>query len=158
MLAVASHAMFEDERAPEMQRGPTRSPHGRLKTPCGSCHTATSWSPIRAIPEFDHRTETRYPLRGMHVKVACQLCHTKLVFRDVGTRCADCHADIHRGQFGARCEDCHTVRGWQNGVQALREHSARFPLIGAHASVDCEACHTGAATGRYIGLATQCAS
>ncbi len=159
LLALASPAVSAGERKGDMQRGPTRNPHGpALKTPCGSCHTSTSWSPIRPIPEFDHNRETSFPLRGMHEKVACGLCHTKLVFSDVGTKCAECHADIHRRQFGAKCEDCHNVRGWQDGIKSTQEHSARFPLIGAHATVACDTCHVNAAVGRFVGLSTQCAS
>jgi hypothetical protein len=110
------------------------------------------------MPEFDHNRETRYPLRGLHEKVECRLCHTRLVFTDAGTKCADCHADIHRRQFGARCEECHTVKGWRVGLAALRTHSARFPLIGGHAAVDCEACHHGAAAARFTGLSIECAA
>jgi len=43
-------------------------------------------------------------------------------------------------------------------VQAIRNHQNRFPLIGAHAAVDCESCHKGAATGQFQGLSTQCYS
>src|SRR6478752_7515196 len=71
--------------------GGTHSPHGSLAVPCQNCHTASAWKPIRAVPEFDHN-QTRYPLRGMHEKVPCASCHTKMVFSNVGTKCADCHA------------------------------------------------------------------
>jgi hypothetical protein len=136
----------------------TRNPHGpALTIPCENCHTSLSWKPIRSIPEFEH-DKTRYPLRGMHEKVSCTACHVKLVFTNVGQKCADCHADIHRGQFGSNCESCHTVKGWTVTVQAIRDHQNRFPLIGAHAAVDCESCHTGAATGQFQGLSTQCYS
>ncbi len=94
----------------------------------------------------------------MHERVACTQCHVKLVFTNVGQRCSDCHADIHRGQFGTNCESCHTVKGWTVTVQAIRNHQNRFPLIGAHAAVDCESCHKGAATGQFQGLSTQCYS
>jgi len=94
----------------------------------------------------------------MHEKVQCMQCHVKLVFANVGQKCSDCHADIHRGQFGANCESCHTVKGWNVSVQAIRGHQNRFPLIGAHAAVDCESCHKGAATGQFQGLSTQCYS
>ena len=94
----------------------------------------------------------------MHEKVECTECHVKLVFTNVGTKCADCHADIHRRQFGANCEQCHTVQGWNVSVQAIQNHQNRFPLIGAHAAVDCDACHTGAAAGQFQGLSTQCYS
>ena len=135
----------------------TRNPHGALNIPCENCHTSLSWKPVRSIPEFDH-DKTSYPLRGMHENVQCTQCHVKLVFTNVGQKCSDCHADIHRGQFGANCESCHTVKGWKVSVTAIRDHQNRFPLIGAHAAVDCEACHKGAATGQFQGLSTQCYS
>ncbi len=91
----------------DAQRQPSRSPHGPLNIPCENCHTSTSWTPIRGIPEFNHDS-TRYPLRGMHEKVYCTECHLKPVFTDVGKNCADCHADIHRRQNGANCAECHT--------------------------------------------------
>jgi hypothetical protein len=94
----------------------------------------------------------------MHERVACTQCHVKLVFTNVGEKCSDCHADIHRAQFGSNCESCHTVKGWSVSVTAIREHQNRFPLIGAHAAVDCESCHKGAATGQFQGLSTQCYS
>ena len=141
-----------------MQRGPVRSPHGSLNIACGNCHTSLSWKPLRAVPEFNHNRETTYPLKGMHTKVECGQCHANMIFREASTRCADCHADIHRRQLGARCEDCHSVKGWAVKTQAVREHSARFPLMGAHAAVDCESCHKGAGVARYTGLSTACAS
>jgi hypothetical protein len=139
------------------QKPSTRNPHGALNIACENCHTSLSWKPIRSIPEFDH-DKTSYPLRGMHEKVQCTQCHVKLVFTNVGQKCSDCHADLHRGQFGANCESCHTVKGWKVSVTAIRDHQNRFPLIGAHAAVDCESCHKGAATGQFQGLSTQCYS
>ncbi len=94
----------------------------------------------------------------MHVSVDCRQCHTKLVFSDVGTKCADCHADIHRRQFGGKCEECHTVRGWQISLQSVKQHQNRFPLLGAHAAVECDSCHKGAASAQYTGLSTDCLS
>jgi hypothetical protein len=135
----------------------SRNPHGTIDIPCENCHTSTSWKPIRGVPEFNH-DKTRYPLRGMHEKVQCVQCHTKLVFTNVGSKCADCHADIHRRQFGANCEQCHTVNGWNVSVQAIQNHFNRFPLLGAHASLDCADCHKSAATGQFQGLSTQCYS
>jgi hypothetical protein len=135
----------------------TRSPHGNLTIPCQNCHTFTGWKPIRNVPEFDHN-QTKYPLRGMHQKVACRQCHTDLVFSNVGMKCADCHADIHRRQFGAACEQCHTVKGWRVGVSQIKAHQNRFPLIGAHATLQCDDCHKGAAVGQFQGLSTDCVS
>jgi hypothetical protein len=135
----------------------TRSPHGSLSVPCQNCHTLSGWKPIRAVPEFDHNT-TKYPLRGMHEGVACTQCHTKMVFSNVGTQCADCHADIHKRQMGANCEQCHSVKGWHVSIQQINQHLNRFPLIGAHAAVDCDSCHKGAAVGQFQGLSTMCFS
>ena len=135
----------------------TRSPHGPLNIPCQNCHTLSGWKPIRNVPEFDHN-QTRYPLRGMHQNVACTQCHIKPVFTNVSQRCADCHADIHQRQFGANCAQCHTVKGWQVAIQQIQQHQNRFPLLGAHAALECDSCHKGAATGQFQGLATQCYS
>jgi hypothetical protein len=125
--------------------------------PCQNCHTLSGWKPIRAVPEFDHNT-TKYPLRGMHEGVSCTQCHIKMVFTNVGKQCADCHADIHKGQMGANCEQCHNVKGWHVAVQQINQHLNRFPLIGAHATVDCDACHKSAAVGQFQGLSTACVS
>jgi predicted CXXCH cytochrome family protein len=133
------------------------NPHGPLSIPCQNCHTYTSWKPIRAIPEFNHDA-TGYPLRGMHQKVGCTQCHTSLVFKNVSSHCADCHADIHRRQFGANCESCHTVKGWNVSLDAIKNHQNRFPLVGAHAVVECDACHKNAAAGQFQGLSTACYS
>jgi hypothetical protein len=135
----------------------TRSPHGSLSIPCQNCHTLSGWKPIRSVPEFDHNT-TKYPLRGMHVGVSCTQCHTKPVFTNVGKLCADCHADIHKGQMGASCDQCHNVKGWHVALQQINQHLNRFPLIGAHATLDCDSCHTGAAVGQFQGLSTACYS
>jgi NMD protein affecting ribosome stability and mRNA decay len=135
----------------------TRSPHGNLNLPCQNCHTSLGWKPIRAVPEFDHN-RTSYPLRGMHQGVSCVGCHTKPVFSNVGTKCADCHADIHKRQLGANCESCHTVKGWMVSVKQIESHQNRFPLIGAHAAVECDACHKNAAVGQFTGLSTACYS
>jgi hypothetical protein len=139
------------------QRETTRSPHGPLAIPCENCHNAASWRPIRAVPEFDHN-KTKYPLRGMHEKVPCAQCHSKPVFTNVGKNCQDCHADIHQRKMGTDCAQCHTVQGWNIAVQQVKDHQNRFPLLGAHAAVQCEDCHKGAAVGQYQGLSTACNS
>ena len=135
----------------------THSPHGNLNIPCQNCHTTLGWRPIRALPEFDHN-QTRYPLRGMHTSVTCSQCHLKPVFSDVGKRCQDCHADIHKRQLGSNCEACHTVRGWQVAVKQIQQHNNRFPLTGAHAAVDCDSCHKGAANSKFQTMSTDCYS
>jgi len=135
----------------------TRNPHGPLPVSCEACHTASAWKPIRQHAEFDHNHQTVYPLKGMHAEVACQACHLNAVFKRTSQQCGVCHADLHRAQMGANCEQCHTVRGWTPAARvSSREHSNRFPLLGAHAVTQCESCHTGAANGVYVGLSTDC--
>ena len=137
----------------------TQSPHGRLDIRCENCHTAQGWTPIRAVPEFEHR-KTGFPLRGLHSKVPCQDCHTDLVFANVGKQCQDCHADIHRRKNGAQCELCHRDTGWEVSIHSINEHQDRFPLIGAHAAVDCYSCHKVGTVGplNRQGLSTECVS
>ena len=142
---------------PSIKAQTARNPHGPISIPCENCHTTTSFSPLRAQPEFDHN-RTQFPLRGMHQNVACNSCHVTRVFTEAGTQCATCHADFHRRQFGAQCENCHTVQGWRVATRSVEDHLNRFPLLGAHAAVACDACHRGAATGVYTGLSTQCVS
>ncbi|MEW5976803.1 MAG: hypothetical protein AB1898_13450 [Acidobacteriota bacterium] len=141
-------------QAPEAR---TRNPHGTLQFGCQDCHAAESWKPMRARPEFNHDRATRYPLRGLHAGVDCTSCHLSPVFKKVGSQCADCHADVHRRQFGADCAKCHSVKGWQI-TRVSTEHVNRFPLQGAHALADCEACHRGAAAGSFTGLSVACVS
>jgi hypothetical protein len=134
----------------------TANPHGPLKVACESCHTATAWKPARPHPDFDHNSQTKWPLMGMHEGVACSSCHVNRVFSNVSKECSSCHADIHRRQFGGNCQQCHTVKGWRVAVQQTREHNNRFPLIGAHSAAPCESCHKSAAAGQFKGLSTEC--
>ena len=152
LVVLSGGDLSADQTTP---RPTTRSPHGALNISCTDCHTFTAWKPLRNLMEFDHG-KTRYPLRGLHQGVSCTQCHVSLVFTNVGTRCSDCHADIHRRQFGSQCESCHSVQGWQVSLTSIRNHQNRFPLIGAHATVPCDACHKGAATSQFAGLSTEC--
>jgi len=137
----------------------SQNPHGSLKIACENCHTPTGWLPLRSPPDFDHN-KTAYPLRGMHTRVPCEECHVDPVFSNAGRNCQDCHADIHRRKNGAQCDLCHRVNGWQVSVHNINEHQDRFPLIGAHAVVDCYACHKVGTVGQFNrqGLSTECVS
>ncbi|HET7150459.1 MAG TPA: cytochrome c3 family protein [Candidatus Acidoferrum sp.] len=157
MLLFAWQPAYSNGPAALPQRQNSRSPHGALAIPCENCHTATAWRPIKAVPEFDHN-KTKYPLRGMHEKVQCTQCHVKPVFTDVSKNCRDCHTDVHQSKMGTNCADCHTVQGWNVAVQQVKDHQNRFPLLGAHAAVQCDDCHKSAAVGQFQGLSTACVS
>ncbi|RMI00124.1 MAG: cytochrome C [Calditrichaeota bacterium] len=122
---------------------------GRLGPNCESCHHTGSWR-MAEPAAFDH-DKTRYPLRGMHRRVACEKCHPpgKPLRGLKFARCMDCHSDYHRGQFARRasrgkCEECHTVAGFTPSTFTTKEHrETDFPLEGAHLAVPCFACHKG---------------
>lgn len=154
LVAIALVAALSAQAPSTVRR--TSNPHGPLKVACESCHTSNAWKPIRPQPEFDHNSQTKWPLLGLHEGVACSSCHVNRVFKNVSKACASCHADIHRRQFGANCQQCHTVKGWRVAVQQTREHNNRFPLLGAHSAAPCESCHKNAAVGQFQGLSTEC--
>jgi hypothetical protein len=124
----------------------------RLGPNCLQCHNYIQWKTIN-IGKFDHAL-TRYPLTGLHSKVACQQCHTPgsdrqprytgIAFRS----CIDCHHDPHRGGFSQTCQSCHNTGGWNtilaSGMNRTFDHSkTRFKLLGKHAEVECVRCHAG---------------
>ncbi len=132
---------------------------GQQEQDCEFCHTESAWQPQ---PGFKH-DDTEYPLRGKHTKVKCKGCHvldkdaephgfpapkaeTFLRFSPVEHRtCLDCHKDAHEGRFGQRCQSCHSVDGWhilRNVTTERQFHDkTKFPLKGAHLTVDCVTCH-----------------
>lgn len=130
---------------------------------CTSCHSSgiESWKKMARKLKFDH-SKTEYPLEGLHQKVACTDCHMPdSEKRRVTTfaplpfsECVDCHYDVHEGGFGNDCQSCHSVyRAW-NDLKTSKDpksskkltnfdHSkTKFPLIGYHQAVACEACHS----------------
>jgi hypothetical protein len=137
----------------------TQSPHGKLHMPCINCHTTADWNVIQEKIKFNH-AQTGFALRGRHTTVACRDCHADLNFANTPNKCQDCHADLHRRKNGAECELCHNSNGWQVSIHNINEHQDRFPLIGAHAVVDCYACHKVGTVGQFnrFGLSTECYS
>lgn len=118
----------------------------QLGEDCLSCHSMDGWQPVTG---FSH-ADSRFPLAGRHEEVDCEKCHATEA-DDAGEQfsryrplafaaCADCHADEHRGQFATQqCTACHTVDGFKPAT--IDHQRFRFPLLGRHASVECEACH-----------------
>jgi len=133
---------------------------------CGACHKdhfGPAFDAIHLDPAaFDH-AQTGYPLAGGHAAVECRSCHAPdyvtdaevrrvvgghdrldRTFLGLGTTCVTCHRkdDPHDNQFGTRgCEDCHTETDWKRPDRF--DHAAtRYPLRGAHTTVECRGCHT----------------
>ena len=134
----------------------TQSPHIGYKLNCNLCHTTSDWTVSIKHVQFDHDT-TDFPLTGAHTMVRCRSCHENLVFNQIGTSCHDCHTDFHQGRMGTDCAECHTAGNWENH-QKVRENHERllFPLVGAHAIVDCESCHKGDSRQQFANTSTEC--
>jgi len=126
---------------------------GRYGPKCQTCHNVEAWKRVR----FDHDKDTKFRLRGRHAKLTCAACHKGDVYKEeLSTECQACHRqdDVHKGQEGVKCQSCHNEQDWTGRV--FFEHDlTRFPLIGLHATVPCEACHLTAA---YKDAALECVS
>ncbi len=126
---------------------------------CEDCHTVKGYTPA-TFPLRRH-DQTRFPLTGAHVAVACFDCHQERKppdttspvpyhFEDI--RCVACHTDIHNGQFAERmkkvrsdgsevgCEACHTTKVWTD-IVGFDHAGTSFLLTGAHRAVPCVNCH-----------------
>jgi len=124
---------------------------GRYGVKCETCHDTTRWKDVT----FDH-SKTRFPLHGAHASVRCDACHTgELYAEKLGTDCVSCHRaqDPHKGQLGDKCERCHNDQDWQRNIN-FNHNKTKFPLVGAHATALCEACHVSK---KFTGAPTLCA-
>ena len=114
---------------------------------CGNCHTTAGWG----TRKFEHARETGFALLGRHAHIACAECHRSGNLNDpIPKDCAGCHKsdDHHASRFGPECGECHGTDLWR--VTAF-DHKQFFPLEGAHASLDCHACHTGIVKEQKLG-------
>jgi len=117
----------------------TKDKHaGKNGTDCAACHAATAWADV----SFDHGARSGFALTGRHKQLACQSCHAAGVAAAVPRACVGCHKgdDRHEGKLGTGCADCHQTTRWSD---TGFDHSAatRFALRGAHARLECAACH-----------------
>lgn len=120
---------------------------------CERCHNATAWKSV----SFNHNTMTHFPLAGKHAAAKCESCHTRPA-REVklNTECASCHTkdDAHAGRLGTSCGRCHDSNDWKTRVRF--DHAlTNFPLLGAHAPLQCASCH---ADKTFASKGTTCAS
>lgn len=106
---------------------------------CAFCHTVRSWQEL----VFDHAAETGFALLGKHGEIGCMDCHTSTSFDDeLQSECIACHRDddAHDGINGEACGDCHTPVAWTDS-SFDHDRQTDFPLRGAHAEAECQACH-----------------
>ena len=114
---------------------------GRLGKDCAKCHTDKSWKKI----DFDHDTQTKFPLRASHRGLACNSCHKSPDNKDKPPKqCNGCHVadDVHKGRNGAACEECHSEKKWSD-TKFDHAKASGYRLKGAHAKLECQQCHKG---------------
>lgn len=129
--------------------------HQGLTLPCETCHTTDSWTSMKNPIAFDH-SETGFPLEDRHSRVDCASCHVNGDFVRVQSTCQTCHTDVHRAENGQDCQRCHDAQGWIP-TQAFDLHQmTRFPLVGMHATVDCQTCHVNQQQNEFTGISTDC--
>ena len=115
---------------------------------CAKCHTTKEWKTAK----FDHFKETDYELLGVHAQIDCLACHRSGNYKDkVPKDCNGCHQadDAHAARLGAACGDCHDNERWRPTVY---DHAAKtkFPLVDAHAKIDCHACHSASVAAQKL--------
>lgn len=129
-------------------------PKVTLKNDCNSCHSENAFEPTTFGVAL--HAQTTFPLDGMHATVPCLACHKdarpRHNFRVPRQACADCHENPHGSQFEKEmreggCASCHTTAGFR---RPKIDHSI-WPLEGAHAQAQCEACHSPSESDRKKG-------
>lgn len=124
-----------------------KDPHkGNLGKSCSECHSEKGWSRVRDF----HKNFT---LTGVHYSLECSECHRdgrKLA--GLSQQCISCHQkdDVHNGTI-PNCKDCHKQQYWE--LTSFRHSMSRFPLRGAHRTLECLECHR---SGTYQGLSSEC--
>ncbi len=158
-------ACHEDAHADffvRFQRGLRLPPLG----PCAQCHLTTTFTELPA-EGFDHERWTGFAVAGAHAQAECEICHERTsepdqtgrafgrVAEQFGayTGCVTCHEDAHEGLFDAGhlprevdglrdCARCHVETSFRAFPQGFdHERWTAFPLLGAHAQIDCADCH-----------------
>lgn len=125
---------------------------GNLGQECGTCHTPTRFQDVNGI---GLHVRTGFPLTGAHLQLACTACHVDAkagAYTTLNSDCISCHRKDYTGAtmvdhvaagFPTDCRQCHSDLTWHGGVQFdhLAASHGIFALLGAHAQLQCSACH-----------------
>lgn len=126
-----------------------KDPHkGQFGRQCQECHIEKNW---KLTKDF-HKNFT---LTGIHYSLDCAECHSDgRKLSGLSQQCLTCHQkdDIHNGML-PNCKECHTQHFWE--ASQFRHSLTKFPLRGAHRTLECAECHTN---GVYKGLNSSCVS
>jgi len=132
-------------------------------TACESCHAEQGWN-LGLQQARQH--ENRFPLTGAHGALECAACHKGAAtgtFNGLSTACASCHLKDYNAakavnhvaaRLSTNCEMCHAMSRWQ-GARFDHNTATKFPLTGAHTSVQCVSCHVN---GSFTAIAQECVS
>ena len=135
-----------------------QSPHGEsLKFDCAKCHNPSNWDFDRENVTF-HHDSTNFPLIGQHIDLECRSCHQTPVFKEAKSTCVDCHQDIHQQTVGYDCARCHSSFSWIVENITLIHEQVSFPLMGAHANINCNDCHLSETNLRFDPISPECIS
>ena len=158
-----------------------QSPHGEnFRINCSDCHTSDSWDipanhwtfrdaalivpEVTSLEADSHQTakaiftheDTDFPLEGGHVTTDCRFCHETMVFSEASTSCVACHTDIHHMTVGDDCARCHTSENWLvDNITELHQENG-FPLLGMHAVISCDECHTSESGLQFTRIGNDC--
>ncbi|MEW6410934.1 MAG: hypothetical protein AB1483_00515 [Candidatus Zixiibacteriota bacterium] len=134
---------------------------GQLGTDCQSCHIVRDWGPQTNL--LSQHAERGFPLTGVHAIADCDACHRnedRQEFTDTPTECISCHRndleaavspDHNALAFNTDCQRCHSA-AFGSWTVTTYAHPAVFPLTGAHANLECTACHQQT----FVGTPTDC--
>lgn len=114
--------------------------HATFGADCERCHAPAAWVPATQNG-FDHAI---FPLTNAHASAPCSSCHDSGRVPHPPRVCSGCHAtdrpQRHAGFFDGECSDCHVTTRWSE--LPPYEHTAAFPLDGAHLTQPCASCHS----------------
>jgi hypothetical protein len=136
---------------------------GQFGARCEQCHTVNGWD-LHTQEIKAH--QNRFPLLGAHAALECVDCHKDEAvgqFAGLSTACISCHtADFQKAtnpdhqalSFPSTCQSCHSADTWYD-AQFDHLKFTGFALTGAHATLECTACHVG---GKFQGTPADCYS
>ena len=126
---------------------------------CLACHDG-----VDKMKGFDH-SQTKFPLAGRHVQLACAGCHTStMAVADTPSECAGCHNEpsAHARMFGVDCAACHAPVAWtpakMNNV--VFDHARTGFALTSHvkdydgSAFPCIKCHPGTVRLAVAGAST----
>jgi hypothetical protein len=123
--------------------------HTNFPPDCLRCHGTLAWT---AYVRFDHPTVSGgFRLEGAHARIRCSSCHgptMEPLFQPANDQdCVACHQNDYErehpgGSFPTTCLSCHNVETWSGATFDHALVANGFRLLGAHARIDCESCHS----------------